>query len=58
MTKNVLEPIYSILFDYGSEGLTLHDEEYPTVDGAVKAALSLNRGVQFKIIQIIDWNAE
>lgn len=50
---------YKILFDYGSEGMKFwDDQEYPTVNEAVKFALELNTGTRFLIVSVIDWHAQ
>ena len=49
--------MYRILFDYGCyEGMKLEDEEFATVDAAVKAASGL-RYAPFLIVRVIDWQA-
>jgi len=48
---------YRILFDYGPyEGMDLDDEEFDTVDAAVKRAATYN-GTPVLIVQVIDWEA-
>lgn len=49
---------YRILQDWGSEGLSIKDKEYETVDDAVKDAIKQCYGNRFYIIQIIDWKAK
>lgn len=53
------ESKYKILIDYGSyEGMKFPtDEEFETVDEAVKMAIGLNYGSPFLIIKVIDWEA-
>jgi hypothetical protein len=49
---------YRIMINYGSyEGFKLLEDEFETVDGAVKAAVGLSYGSPFIIVQIIDWEA-
>lgn len=51
---------YRILFDGGREGYTLHEEEYTTLEKAVKDAIKISTSTTypFIIIQIIDWEAK
>lgn len=49
---------YQILQDWGTEGYSLHDIEYETVNDAVVVALQKNYGNRFLIIQVIDWEAK
>ncbi len=49
---------YRVLFDYYSEGMKLQDEEFDTVDDAVKWAVGNSNGSPFFIIRIIDWSAD
>lgn len=46
---------YRILRDYYSEGFKFQDGEYPTVDEAVKAAISVSYNSPFLIVRVIDW---
>jgi len=50
---------YKIIYDYGLEGWSFGDEEFETVDEAVKKAILNNRGVPvpFLIVKIVDWEA-
>ncbi len=48
---------YKILFDYRSEGFKFQDDEFDTVDAAVKHALDLNYYTPFLIVSIINWKA-
>ena len=46
---------YRILYDYGREGHYLSEEEYGTIDLAVKIAIEHQDN--FLIITIVDWEA-
>ncbi len=49
---------YKILFDYGTyEGFKFQDEEFDTVDAAVKHALALRYSTPFLIVVIVQWTA-
>jgi hypothetical protein len=49
---------YQILIDI-REGFTLSDEEYNTLDEAVKEAIRQSYGsFKFKIVQVINWKAK
>jgi len=51
--------MYRIIVDYGAyEGMKfLDNEEYDTVDAAVKAAISDSQGSKWIIVTIVDWRA-
>lgn len=49
---------YRILQYWSTDGFTLIDEEYETVNDAVVSALEKNYGSRFLIIQVIDWEAK
>lgn len=49
---------YKILIDYDIEGFKFQDEEFETVDAAVKSAILLNSSFPFLIVQVIDWEAK
>ena len=43
---------YKILFDYGMEGNSIDDNEYETVDDAIRGAVSMNYCTKFRTISI------
>lgn len=47
--------MYQILRDYYSNGYSLDDTKYATVDEAVKAAISSGYSAPFLIIKVIEW---
>jgi len=49
---------YKILTDQGSEGFSMGDDEFTTVDEAVKEAQVNCYGSKFYIITIINWEAK
>lgn len=49
---------YKILIDYRTEGYHFQDEEFDSVDAAVKHALSLGSSAPFLIVHIVDWEAQ
>ncbi len=50
--------MYTILFDNGSAGFTLHDKEFSSVNEAVHCAVNMNSCRKFTIIKVIEWRAE
>lgn len=51
--------MYKILIDYGTEGMKFWDDkEYPTVNEAVKVAVTVNYTNPFYIVKVIEWQAE
>jgi len=48
---------YKILVNYLSEGYSLHDDTYNSIDQAVKEAIKKSNGCEFLIISVIDWRA-
>ena len=49
---------YKILFDYGAhEGFKFQDEEFETIDEAIKHAVALNYSIPFIIVSI-HWKPE
>jgi len=50
---------YRVLVDYGVyEGMKLQDEDFDSVNEAVQWAIGMNFGRNFKVIQIITWEAK
>jgi len=49
---------YKILRDYGTEGFQFDDEEYESIDAAVKDATKMSYGSPFLIVKIVDWEAK
>jgi len=49
---------YLILIDYGSDGWKFEDEEFDSLDLAVKTAQHKTYGNAFKIVTIINWEAK
>lgn len=49
--------MYRILLDYRTEGFLFKDEEFGSVDAAVKFATENNYGNPFFIVQVVDWEA-
>ena len=43
---------YKILYDYGMEGNVIDDDEFDTVDDAVRGAVQKNYFTKFRIITI------
>ncbi len=60
--------MYKVLFDYRSENFTfldkrgedgiLREAEFDTVDEAVKAAIGQGYANPFRVVKIIDWDAD
>lgn len=49
---------YKILRDYGVyEGMKFEDQEFDTVDEAVKHAIGMNHCTPFLIVKVINWEA-
>lgn len=49
--------MYSIFFDYGSEGYKLQDEKFDSIAEALDWAIKANRCAPFIIAEIIDWKS-
>ena len=55
--------MYYILWDYGSDGHCFHSKDgkdlfkYKSINEAVKAAVDFRSSSPFKIVTIIDWEA-
>lgn len=49
---------YKILWDYHSEGYQFADEEFESIDAAVKEAVSRSYSAGFLIVRVIDWEAK
>lgn len=49
--------MYSIFFDYGSEGYKLQDEKFDSIAEALDWAIKQNRCAPFIIAEIIDWKS-
>ena len=47
--------MYSIFFDYGSEGYKLEDQKFDSIAEALDWAIKQNRCAPFIIAEIIDW---
>ena len=56
--KEMNESKYKILRDYSSENFVFDDEEFETVDSAVKHALASGYSSPFLIVRIINWEAK
>ena len=55
---NSMNNKYRVLVDYGVyEGMKLQDEDFDSVNEAVQWAIGMNFGRNFKVIQIITWEA-
>lgn len=48
---------YQILFDYGLEGWKFEEQEFDTVDEAVKHAIRTCMSAPFEIVIIVNWEA-
>ena len=49
---------YKVIYNYGLEGWSFGDEEWETVEEAVKKAISNYKGVPFLVVKIVDWEAK
>lgn len=52
------ESKYKILWDYYSDGMSFADEEFNTVDEAVKFATASSYSAKWLIVHIINWEAK
>jgi len=53
------ESKYKILWDYGGyEGFKFHDNEFDTIDEAVKEAVSQSYSARWIIVRVINWEAK